>query len=132
MIRFDKYTRKAQEAVQRAQSMAVNSQHQQVEPTHLLVALAEEKAGVVEAVLTKIGIGARVLEADSKKLLSNIPQVQGAEAGMYLSQGLAGMFQGAQKEAERFQDEFISTEHLLLALSQSKSDHAGKLMNEMG
>ncbi len=132
MIRFEKYTQKAQEAVQRSQSLAADKQHQQVEPPHLLVALAEEKAGVVEAVLTKMGMDPKVVAADAGKLLGALPQVKGAEPGMYLSPALAEVFQGAQKEADRFKDEFISTEHLLLALSKGKSDGAGKLLNEMG
>jgi len=131
MIRFDNYTQKAQEAVQRSQSLAADKQHQQVEPPHLLVALAEEKAGVVEAVLTKMGMDPKVVAVDAGKLLDGIPQVKGAEPGMYLSPALAEIFQGAQKEADRFKDEFISTEHLLLALSKGKST-AGKLLTEMG
>ena len=132
MIRFDKFTQKAQEAVQRTQLLAAEESHQQVTPTHLLIALSEEREGVVQAVYAKCGIVARVVVEDARKLLSSIPKVQGVQGGTQLSPQLGEVFQKAQQEAERFKDEYVSTEHLLLALSQNKGDAAGRLLNEMG
>ncbi len=132
MIRFDKFTQKAQEAVQGAQSLAAEQSHQQVHPMHLLVALAEEKEGVVGAVFDKCGIQRQVVAEDARKLLSDIPQVQGAEGGTHLTPQLGSIFQAAEKETERFKDEFVSTEHLLLALAASKGDPAGRLLDEVG
>jgi ATP-dependent Clp protease ATP-binding subunit ClpB len=132
MIRFDKFTQKAQEAVQNAQALASEHNHQQVFPAHLLAALAGEQEGVVRAVFDKCGIAPNVVAEDAKKLLSQIPKVQGAEGGTHLAPQLAEVFQKAQKEAERFKDEYVSTEHLLLALSENKGDPAGRLLNEMG
>ncbi len=132
MIRFDKFTQKAQEAVQSAQSLAAEHNHQQVFPAHLLTALAVEQEGVVRSVFEKCGIAPNVVAEDARKLLSSIPQVQGAQGGTHLAPQLAEVFQKAQKEAERFTDEYVSTEHLLLAIAENKGDPAGGLLNQMG
>ena len=132
MIRFDKFTQKAQEAVQSAQSMAAEHNHQQVFPAHLLTALAAEQEGVVRAVFEKCGIAPNVVAEDARKLLSSIPQVQGAQGGTHLAPQLSEVFQKAQKEAKRFKDEYVSTEHLLLAIAENKGDPAGGLLNQMG
>ncbi len=132
MIRFDKFTQKAQEAVQSAQALASEVGHQQVHPVHLLVALAEEKDGVVRAVLSKCGIAPNVVAEDARKLFNDIPQVQGAQGGTHVSPALGSIFQNAQQQTERFKDEYVSTEHLLLALADAKGDPAGRLLNQMG
>jgi ATP-dependent Clp protease ATP-binding subunit ClpB len=132
MIRFDKFTQKAQEAAQGAQSIAAEHGHQQMHPLHLLIALADESEGVVAAVFDKCGIQRKVVAEDARKLLRDIPQVQGAQGGTHLAPALNAVFENAFKESERFKDEFVSTEHLLLALSESKSDPAGKLLNQVG
>ncbi|MBI1353400.1 MAG: ATP-dependent chaperone ClpB [Acidobacteria bacterium] len=132
MIRFDKFTQKAQEAVQRTQLLAAEESHQLVAPLHLLIALSEEQEGVVQAVYAKCGIVPRVVVEDARKLLKSLPKVQGVQGGTQLAPQLAETFQKAQQEAERFKDEYVSTEHLLLALSQNKGDAAGRLLNEMG
>jgi len=132
MIPFDKFTQKAQEAVQRTQALATEHSHQQVFPVHLLTALAEEAEGVVGAVLAKIGIERRVVAEDASKLLDAIPQVQGAQPATHLSQPLNDAFQTALKETERFKDDYVSTEHLLLAIADQRNDPAGKLLNQMG
>ncbi len=132
MIRFDKFTQKAQEAAQRSQALASEAGHQQVHPVHLLAALAEEKEGVVGAVLTKCGIVPHVVAEDARKLFNDIPQVQGAQGGTHLSPALGSVFQNAQQQTERFKDEYVSTEHLLLALAEAQGDPAGRLLNQMG
>jgi len=132
MIRFDKFTQKAQEAAQGAQSIASEHGHQLVHPLHLLIALAEEREGVVGAVFDKCGIQRAVVAEDARKLLHDIPQVQGAQGGTHLSPPLNAVLEEAFKETERFKDEFVSTEHLLLALAESKGDPAGRLLDQVG
>ncbi len=132
MIRFDKFTQKAQEAVERSQALASEHSHQQVVPLHLLIALAEETEGVVSAVLAKCGIQTSIVSKDGRKLLADIPQVQGAQGGTHLSPALSETFQKAQQVAERFKDEFVSTEHLLLALAKNTGDPGGRLLEQMG
>ena len=132
MIRFDKFTQKAQEAVQQSQVIAADNSHQQIHPLHLLVALAEQPEGVVQSVLSKAGVQAAVISQEGRQQFSSIPAVSGAEAGMYMAPSLNEVFQQAQKEADHFKDEYISTEHLLLALSRQKHDPAGELLPRAG
>jgi ATP-dependent Clp protease ATP-binding subunit ClpB len=132
MIRFDKFTQKAQLAVQASQSMAAEANHQAMHPIHLLVALVEEKDGVVPAVLTKLGITPTVVSVDGRKKFSDLPAVQGVQPGSLIDPALEQVFTQAQKEAQQFTDEFVSTEHLLLAISRSTSHAAGKLLHDVG
>ncbi|MBK9167600.1 MAG: ATP-dependent chaperone ClpB [Bryobacterales bacterium] len=132
MIRFDKLTQKAQEAIQQAQLNAANRNHQAVQPAHLLLALAEEQEGVVRPVFEKCGVHPGAIVQEVGRILKMIPEVSGQQPGMYLSPAINELFQAAFTEAERFKDEFVSTEHLLLALSQAKNDPAGALLNRAG
>jgi ATP-dependent Clp protease ATP-binding subunit ClpB len=134
MIRFDKYTQKAQEAVQQAQVIAAESNHQQISPLHLLIALAEQADGIVQAVLSKLGVQAAAISSEARRQLESIPQVSGPESqgGMYMAPALNEVFAQAQKEADQFKDEYVSTEHLLVALSRQKHDPAGKLLEKAG
>jgi ATP-dependent Clp protease ATP-binding subunit ClpB len=132
MIRFDKFTQKAQEAVQQSQSIAADSSHQQIEPLHLLIALVEQQEGIVQSVLAKCGIQPEIVAEDARKQLSSFPRVEGTMAGNLMTQSLGEVFQQAQREADRFRDEYVSTEHLLLAIANYKGDAAGKLLNKVG
>jgi len=120
-FRLDKLTVKAQEAIQRAQELAQEKQNPQLEPLHLLAGLLAETEGIVGAVLDKIGANrkrlADIVEADLRQL----PRVSGATATPQPSSVLMQVLNGAAREAEMFKDEFISTEHLLLALVKVKS-----------
>jgi ATP-dependent Clp protease ATP-binding subunit ClpB len=120
-FRLDKLTVKAQEALQRAQELAQEKQNPQLEPLHLLAGLLAETEGIVGAVLDKIGANrkrlADIVEADLRQL----PRVSGATATPQPSSALMQVLNGAAREAETFKDEFISTEHLLLALVKVKS-----------
>jgi ATP-dependent Clp protease ATP-binding subunit ClpB len=132
MIRFDKFTQKAQEAVQQSQSIAADSSHQQIEPLHLLIALVEQQEGIVQSVLAKCGIQPQIVAEDARKQLGSFPRVEGAMAGNLMTQSLGEVFQQAQREADRFRDEYVSTEHLLLAIANYKGDAAGKLLTKVG
>ena len=132
MIRFDKFTQKAQEAVQQSQVIAAENSHQQIHPLHLLVALAEQPDGVVQSVLSKGGVQPAAISQEGRQQFSSIPAVSGAEGGVYMAPSLNEVFQQAQKEADHFKDEYISTEHLLLALSRQKHDPAGELLHRAG
>jgi len=117
MFRFDKLTQKAQEAVQQAQSLAEKNQHQAIHPLHLLIALASEKEGIVRPVLEKCNVQPDTLVTEAGRLLETLPQVSGQPTGTLISPPLNQAFEAAFKEAERFKDEFVSTEHLLLAIA---------------
>src|SRR5882757_238502 len=132
MIRFDKFTQKAQEAMQQAQSLAEKNQHQAIHAVHLLLALAGEQEGVVRPVLEKCGALPEAIVLEAQNALGDLPKVTGAPAGAYISPSLNELVDSASQEAERFKDEFVSTEHLLLAMSKQKHDPAGAILNRAG
>ncbi|MEW5848668.1 MAG: ATP-dependent chaperone ClpB [Myxococcota bacterium] len=113
---FDKMTVKLREAFEAARNLAVTRQHNELTPEHLLVALCEQDEGVVPAVLTKMGVDARVVASHADDALSNIPRVTGAE-GIFLGRTGKQMVDNAQAEAGKLGDQFISGEHILLALT---------------
>src|SRR5438552_9827107 len=105
MIQFDKFTQKAQEAMQEAQSLAGKNQHQAIHPLHLLLALANEKEGVVCPVLEKCGVQPAAFVQDAERALNDLPKVTGAATGTYISPSLNDVVDRASEEAERFKDE---------------------------
>jgi len=132
MIRFDKFTQKAQEAIQEAQSLAEKSQSQAIQPIHLLIALASEREGVVRPVLEKSGVQPEAILQEAQRAMDTLPKVTGTQTGTYVSPSLNELIDRASEEAERFKDEFVSTEHLLLSLSKQKHDPAGAILNKAG
>src|SRR6202171_4365312 len=132
MFRLDKLTQKAQEALQQAQAVAEKNQSQVMFPLHLLIALAEEKEGVVRPVLEKTGARPDAVLAEAHRLLATLPKTAGMQPGTYLSQPLNEVLERAFDEAGRFKDEFVSTEHLLLSLAEQRSDPAGQLLDRAG
>ena len=132
MFRFDKLTQRAQEAVQQAQAVAEKIQSQVIHPLHLLMALAGEKDGIVRAVLEKCDVQPDAIVLEAERMMPSIPKVGGAQPGIYVSPALNQVLEKAFEEATRFKDEFVSTEHLLLAIAYSKNDPAGRLLERAG
>lgn len=121
-MQFDpnKFTLKAQEAVQAAASLASSHQHQQIEPEHLTHAMFADKTGIAVQIAQKLEVSVEGLLAALERTLDRIPKVTGASGGgQYVSPNLGNVFDWALKEAEKLKDEYISTEHLLLALTES-------------
>ncbi|RMG01990.1 MAG: ATP-dependent chaperone ClpB [Planctomycetota bacterium] len=119
-FRFDKLTVKAQEAVADAQTLATDKGHPEVTPVHLLATLVRQTDGIVPAVLDRIGADRRQLETMIEAELNRFPRVQeGPEPGA--SSELGKVLQAAQREADSLKDEYVSTEHLLLALAKTES-----------
>src|SRR5262245_30092813 len=131
MIRFDKLTLKGQEALQSAQSHAKEKGNPQVAPEHLLWALIEQKEGVVLPVLQKLGANFQVIARDLADLVARLPKVHGQEE-VYVSPGLSRVLEDSFKEADQFKDEYVSTEHLLIALSNAKGEAASQLLQSHG
>src|ERR1043166_542048 len=129
-MRLDKFTLRAQEAIQAAIELAERNQNQQVEPEHLLAAMLEQKEGVVRPILGKIGANVATLTSDLDAAIAKYPQVSGGQ--QFFSSRTNTIFQDAQKEAEKMQDEYVSTEHLLLAVSKEKSGDAGRILRSNG
>jgi ATP-dependent Clp protease ATP-binding subunit ClpB len=132
MFRLDRLTQKAQEALQQAQSIADAAQTQVLFPVHLLIALAEEREGIVRPVLEKCGAHPDSIVSEARKLLANLPKTAGAQPGAFLSQPLNQVLENAFDEAARFKDEFVSTEHMLLSMAEQRSDPAGQLLDRAG
>src|SRR5262249_25631207 len=116
MIRFDKLTLKSQEALQAAQAHAQEKNNPQVMPEHLLRALIQQKDGVVLPILQKLGANLQTLARDLAAAVGRLPVVQG-QAELFISAGLSKIVDSAFKEADQFKDEYVSTEHLLIALA---------------
>ena len=119
-MRFDKFTVKAQEAVVRAQEVAQQRDHSEILPLHLLAALLAEEEGVVLPLLQKIGADMNKIASNVSLQLDALPRATGTQTGM--NRATQDVFAQAQKEADRLKDEYVSTEHLLLGLTQVKSE----------
>src|ERR1019366_5342550 len=132
MFRLDRLTQKAQEALQQAQSVAEKSESQVMFPLHLLIALAEEREGIVRPVREKCSAPPDAVLSEARRLLGNLPKTAGMQPGMYLAQPLNEVLERAFDEAGRFKDEFVSTEHQLLAIAEQRSDPAGQLLDRAG
>ena len=129
-MRFDRYTIRGQEAIQEAIGVAEKNQNQQVEPEHLLASMLEQKEGTLRPILGKIGANAQTILNDVLAAIARFPQVSGGQ--QYFSPRINTIFQEAQKEAEKMQDEYMSTEHLLLALAAEKAGDAGRILRSNG
>src|ERR1700728_3596019 len=131
-IRWDKFTVKAQEAVQRANNLASEHGTPELLPIHLLAALLEDKEGIVPPVLEKIGIGPQAVLSDLYRDIEKLPKVSGEAAQAALSNPVNRLLEQAFKEAANFKDEYVSTEHLLLALTHLKQDPAQQILARHG
>src|SRR5580704_5515024 len=118
-MRLDKFTEKAQEALQEAAELARARGQQAVEPEHLLLALISQDQGVGRTLLERAGVSVQALEPALVSAVERCPKVSGS-GQPYLSPSLNTNLEQAEKEAERFKDEYISTEHLVLALADNK------------
>jgi len=128
-IRWDKLTVKAQEAIQRANEIAAEHGNPELLPVHLLAALIEDKEGIVPPILEKIGAGPQVLLNEAYREIDRLPKVSGEGANQAtMSPALNQLIERAFKEASNFKDEYVSTEHLLLAATQAKKDAAQQIL----
>ena len=131
MFRLDKLTQKAQEALQQAQAIAKKHEGQVLFPLHLLMALAGEQEGIVRPLLEKCNVHPDAVVAEAERMLASLPKTAGMQPGLYLSPPMNQTLEKAFDEATRFKDEFVSTEHMLLAMAE-QSDPAGQLLHRAG
>ena len=131
MFRLDKLTQKAQEALQQAQAIAEKHEGQVLFPLHLLMALAGEQEGIVRPLLEKCNVHPDAVVAEAERMLGSLPKTAGMQPGLYLSPPMNQTLEKAFDEATRFKDEFVSTEHMLLAMAE-QSDPAGQLLHRAG
>jgi len=131
-IRWEKFTVKSQQAMQQAQARAAEFGNPELQPVHLLLALLEDREGVIPAVLEKIGVPIERLKHDLHAVEEKLPRVSGAAAQPGLSPALNKALDQAFREAANFKDEYVSTEHLLLGVSNLKGDAARDALSAVG
>src|ERR1700690_4109070 len=118
-MNLDKYTQKSQEAILAAQGLAQEYQQQSIEPTHLLLALVQQEDGIVPAIVTKVSGGTQALQDELIKEITKQPKIQGANMEVGLSRSTTEVLSAAERYAKGMQDEYVSTEHILLGLMDS-------------
>ena len=130
-MKWDKFTVMAQEAFQLAQSRAEELGHQELKPEHLLWAFLSQEENIVNSVLAKVGVGIPRVIQDLNSALDKMPKIKGA-GEIYISSFMRKIMNDAQKEADKLKDEYISTEHLFLALLKEGSSEASRILRENG
>jgi ATP-dependent Clp protease ATP-binding subunit ClpB len=131
MLRFEKMTVKAQEALQQAQEVAARHENQQVEPVHLLAAMVAQADGVVSPLLARLGIRSEALSQEIEREIGRLPKVSGF-GQQHMGRPLNDVLERAFKEADNFKDEYVSTEHMFLAIAAQDRDPAGQLLKKHG
>ena len=134
MIPLDKFTQKAQEAIASSQTIASDYTHQQVDTIHLLLALVRQEGGVVGSLLEKLKLDTKLLEGQIEKILEVLPQVSpfpGAFGQIYVTRNLNEVLSQSMKEALKLKDEYVSTEHLFLAILE-RGGQTKKLLEQFG
>ncbi|MEX0686901.1 MAG: ATP-dependent chaperone ClpB [Balneolales bacterium] len=131
-MNLNKFTLKAQEAVQSALEIASDRNHQALEPVHILKAMTSDPENITITILKKIGTSAQSLQSDLDETLKNLPIVKGSSvSGQYMSNETNTVFDKAKKEADKLGDDYISSEHLLLAMADGK-DKTGEILRNQG
>ncbi|HZH34776.1 MAG TPA: ATP-dependent chaperone ClpB [Pyrinomonadaceae bacterium] len=129
-MRFDKFTLRGQEAVQSAIETAEKNQNQQVEPEHLLFSLLEQAEGTVRPILGRLGANVQTISGEVQDAINRFPKVTGGQ--QYFSPRISQIFAASQKQADAMQDEFMSTEHLLLAMLDEKDGASARILKANG
>jgi ATP-dependent Clp protease ATP-binding subunit ClpB len=130
-MRLDKFTVKSQEALEAASQLALGHSQQEIAPEHLLAALVDQPDGVVVPIVQKLGANPTLLKDRTEEALAAIPKVYGGQSQPYVSTSLERTLKRAQAEAERMKDEYVSGEHLLLALADEPS-RASQILKNSG
>src|SRR5215469_336080 len=131
-IRWDKFTIKAQEAIQQATETASRHGNPELLPVHILAALVQDKEGIVVPVLAKTGANPATVESATLEAVERLPKVSGEGMQPHLSNAAQRILDQAFKEADKFKDEYVSTEHLLLAMAQDRKSDSGQILAKVG
>jgi ATP-dependent Clp protease ATP-binding subunit ClpB len=131
-MNFNKLTVKAQESIAEAQNLARGAGNPELAPEHLLLALLRQEGGIVSPILNKLGVTPGIVEAELAAEVAKFSKVGGASAEPGVSSSLRKIFDSAFKSAEQFNDEYVSTEHLLLAISDAKGTTAAQVLRRHG
>ncbi len=131
-MRWDQFTVMSQEAIQKAQALAADKGHAEVRPEHLLAAFLDQDENIVNALLAKIGAPAAKVRADVESALERLPRVGGGGAEAGLSPALVRVLEEARKAADGLKDEYVSTEHIFLALLRDAQGEASRILRANG
>jgi len=132
-MQFDKFTLKSQEAIQTAQQLAQQNSNQEIQPCHLARAILEQPEGVVVPVLQKMGITPSLILAEVNRLIEQIPKVSGSGAGrIYASAELTKVLDNSLVAANQMQDDYVSQEHLFLAIIRDGRNSCSKMLQTKG
>ena len=131
-MRAEKFTLKSQEALETAQNTAGNRGNPQVETEHLLLALLSDEEGICVEILKKLGADPERIRNEALHAAERLPQQSGAVADRYYSNSLRAVLEAAFKEMEQLKDEYVSVEHLLIALSEVSGTAASKILTGRG
>jgi ATP-dependent Clp protease ATP-binding subunit ClpB len=131
-MRLDKLTIKAQEALQAAHELAASRAHQELTPEHVLAALLDQSDGITGAILRKLGVDPAMVRQSVAQALDAQPQVSGAASDIYLGRRLKDLIDEATKQSKEFKDEYVSSEHLLLALVSKDFGAPSRALKDAG
>jgi ATP-dependent Clp protease ATP-binding subunit ClpB len=132
-MRFDKFTIKSQELIQNAQSSAAQHNHQQIEPEHLLAAMLNEQQGIAAAMLRKLGVSPNDIDQELSKAIEKMPAVSGSGLGdVYISPRSKAVLEASFAEATKMKDEYVSIEHIFLAIADEKHGEAASILSRFG
>jgi len=131
-VNLNRYTEKAQEALLQAQALASEYNHSQIEPEHLLLALLQQADGVVPQIVGKIGLAPQVLQREIEDELQKRPKVYGAARQVSIGSALQNVLNRSEAQAQSMRDEYVSTEHLLMAMVLVQSGRAGQILQQHG
>jgi len=130
-MKLEKFTFKAQEALQSAQKLAESYNHTELHPEHLLKALVDQEGGIIPVILDRLGVNSKIVSTELEEILERLPRVSGGAYQLYLSMPAKQVLDRAEALAKEMRDEFISTEHLFLAIIDSTS-RAGEILRKRG
>ena len=131
-MRFDRLTIKAQEALETAQNLATDAQSPELGVEHLMFALIRQTDGIVTPIFQKLGVDTDQITSAVEAAVQKAPKVQGATSEMRIAAALQSVLDAGFKEATALKDEYVSTEHLLIACTETKQSEVGKILREAG
>jgi ATP-dependent Clp protease ATP-binding subunit ClpC len=131
-MRPEKFTEQAREIIAASQEIAVGYRHSQWDIEHLFMAMLKQESGIAVQIFQKLGIDIETLKGQLQSVLDNAPQMSQASTQIYATPRIANLMQNAAREAEQFKDDFISVEHLLIALSSENSGETATILKEFG
>ncbi len=131
-MRLDRLTIKAQEALQAAQTLASEAQNPELGVEHLMLSLIKQTDGIVTPIFQKLGVDTQEITSALEGVLQKSPKVQGVSSELHISRSLQSVLETALKEAVTLKDEYVSTEHLLIACTESKQSEVGQILHDAG